>query len=76
MAERKRKLKFSDSEIQVLTDDVQRALVKSARTTSHCMREESRLGWHMSAVGVFKYPPTDCKRWCQDIKRTKETRPT
>lgn len=47
MAERKRK--FSDSELQVLTDEVQRlSPILHNMTTSHCNREESHLGWHGS----------------------------
>lgn len=45
---RKSKTRFSDSELQVLTDEEQK-LLKTARTAPHCVREESDLGRHFSA---------------------------
>lgn len=70
----KKKLKFSDSELQILTDEEQR-LLTTARSKSHCIREESQLGWHFS-VGercrCFEALTTDSKRQRLDLKRLNE----
>lgn len=47
MTERQRNVKFCDSELQILKDEVQR-LLRTARMTSHCVRRESHLRLHSS----------------------------
>lgn len=56
MAEGKRKMELSDSERQVLTDEV-RAIFQSARVTSEVYQRQTALGSNtqsVSAVGVLK----------------------
>lgn len=81
MAERHREMKFSDSELQMLTDRSAETLPQNCKSdVSLYQREEPpvRVGASQSgsAVGVFKRSPTDCKRrWFSMKRRTKENRP-
>ncbi len=75
-SDRKRKVKFTDRELQVLIEEMQRYLY---RLNSRNLREaeKSRI-WEclyqsVSALGVCKSSPPECKRRWHDLKRrTKE----
>lgn len=58
MAGKRRKMKLSDSEVQVLMDEMKRqTLLKTARMTPH-RREERNYGSDGVSVGAFKHTHT------------------
>ncbi|KAJ8353539.1 hypothetical protein SKAU_G00211060 [Synaphobranchus kaupii] len=76
MAERKRKLKFSETELHVLTNEVQRHAAKlQSRNLTPSERNHiwESVAERVSAVGQCKHMADDCKRRWVDLKRrTKE----
>ncbi|KAJ8344216.1 hypothetical protein SKAU_G00315450 [Synaphobranchus kaupii] len=76
MAERKRKLKFSETELHVLTNEVQRHAAKlQSRNLTPSERNHiwESVAERVSAVGQCKRMADDCKRRWVDLKRrTKE----
>lgn len=76
MAERKRKIKFSDNELQVITDDRGSSKVQEQhRTVSERNRIWDGSFQSVGAVRVFKCTSTDSERRRHDMKkRMKEIR--
>lgn len=76
MADRKRKLRFSDRELEVLTEEVQKhaSQINGKNVTVTAKNHIwDLISQSVSAVGISKRVSMDCKRRWNDLKRrTKE----